>query len=541
MKKLCAVALGLAILAPTACSRSQEATPPPDQWWSDVQRLAADDMEGRGTGTDGYRKAVDYVVERFEELGLRPAGTEGFLQPVAFENRVLDEARSGLEVVRDGNTIPIPFGSHAIMTVHGRPGTLRAPMVFAGYGLTVPEYGYDDLAGLDVKGKVVVVLQGAPVSLPSTVAAHYSWHATVAENFRQRGAVGALFILNPRLEEIPWERVAGSRTQFTNAMVLADPELTSAESLQIAAYVNPAQAGVLFAGSGIGFDQVLAADSERMPLPRGNLAGVLQATTTIEASSVSSPNVLAMFPGSDPVLADEYVLLSAHLDHVGISDPVEGDRIYNGAMDNASGVATLLEVARALSAGETRPRRSILLLACAAEEQGLLGSEHFAARPTVPMRNVAATINLDMFLPIIPMRTVRGYGVGESDLAEHLSAAARDLGIEVQDDPQPERNIFIRSDQYNFIKRGVPALFLSVGFDLDSADAETMTSWFANRYHSPSDDVQQPIDLESAAAFNRLMTALTLRIADADQRPAWNVDSFFRRFADSGQTAQSAQ
>jgi Zn-dependent M28 family amino/carboxypeptidase len=318
-----------------------------------------------------------------------------------------------------------------------------------------------------------------------------------------------------------------------NFMDLADPELATAGVVQLAAIISPEHTSLLFEGSSISFDQVLAADRQDMPLPRGDLDGALEATIAIETSTVSSPNVIAVFPGSDAALGDEYVLLSAHLDHVGVGDPIDGDSIYNGTMDNASGVATLLEVARALRAGDVATRRSILLLACTGEEMGLLGSEYFAARPTVPMSNVVAAINLDMFLPIVPLRTVRGYGVGESDLAGYLEAAARDLGIEVQDDPQPERNIFIRSDQYSFIKRGVPALFLGVGYDMESADGETMTGWFARRYHAPSDDLDQPIDLESAAAFNRLMTALTLRVANADQRPAWKDDSFFRRIADT--------
>lgn len=533
MKTSCAVSLVVSLLASSACSSSPEPAPPPERWWSDVQRLAADDMEGRRTGTDGYRRAAEYVVERFEQLGLRPGGTEAFLQPVPFQARSLNEAQSTLNLVRAGRTIPLPFGSHVIMLPGGRPGTLSAPMVFAGYGLTIPEYGHDDLEGLDVDGKVVVMIDGAPASVPSTVAAHYSSGTNTLRNLRRRGAAGVLFILNPRLEEVPWERVSASRSQFINSMDLGDPELATAGAVQLAAIISPEHTALLFEGSSISFDQVLAADQQDMPLPRGDLDGALEATIAIETSTVSSPNVLAVFPGSDAALRDEYVLLSAHLDHVGVGDPIDGDRIYNGAMDNASGVATLLEVARALRAGDVAPRRSILLLACTGEEMGLLGSEYFAARPTVPMSNVVAAINLDMFLPIVPLRTVRGYGVSESDLAGHLEAAARDLGIEVQDDPQPERNIFIRSDQYSFIKRGVPALFLGVGYDMESADGETMTGWFARRYHAPSDDLEQPVDLESAAAFNRLMTALTLRVANADQRPAWNDGSFFKRITDT--------
>jgi hypothetical protein len=498
-----------------------------------VQRLAADDMQGRGTGTDGYRKAADFVAERFEELGLQPAGTEGFLQPVAFQARSLVEEKSRLELVRGGKTIPLPFGTHTIAAPMGQPGMVSAPMVFAGYGLTIPEYQHDDLASLDLAGKVLIVLQGAPPSVPSTVAAHYSSFEQRFKSVEGRGVVGAVMIFNPRLEEIPWERTAASRSQFTNSMDLADPELRLGGPIKLVGVVNPANAGVLFEGSGVSFDQVLAADMKRAPLPKVTLNGILQATTAYqEPPPVSSPNVVGVFPGRDPALRNEYVLLSAHLDHVGVGDPIDGDKIYNGAMDNASGVATLLEVARALRADPNGPRRSILLLACTGEEMGLLGSKYFAAHPTVPIGNVVADINLDMFLPIVPLRMVRGYGVGESDLAGHLAAAARDLGVAVQDDPEPERNIFIRSDQYSFIKRGVPSLFLSVGYDLKSAEAETFTKWFTSRYHAPSDDPQQPMNLESAAAFNRLMANLALRIANADRRPMWNADSFFRRFAD---------
>ncbi len=225
------------------------------------------------------------------------------------------------------------------------------------------------------------------------------------------------------------------------------------------------------------------------------------------------------------------MVLSAHLDHTGVGDPVNGDSIYNGAMDNASGVATLLDVARMLREASERPRRSILFFACTGEEMGLLGSKYFASRPTVPIGDVVANVNLDMFLPIIPLRMVRGYGVAESDLSVHLEAAAKEIGVTVQDDPEPELNIFIRSDQYSFIKQGVPALFLSIGFEPGSAESQTVTTWFRERYHAPSDDLNQPVRLDAAARFNQFMRLLAVAIANADQRPRWRDDSFFRTFA----------
>jgi Zn-dependent M28 family amino/carboxypeptidase len=200
-------------------------------------------------------------------------------------------------------------------------------------------------------------------------------------------------------------------------------------------------------------------------------------------------------------------------------------------MDNASGVATLLEVARMLRDAGERPKRSLLFLACTGEEMGLLGSKYFAGHPTVPIGKVVANVNLDMFLPIVPLRMVRGYGVNESDLAGHLEAAAKDVGVAVQDDPEPERNIFIRSDQYSFIKQGVPALFLSAGWEAGSPDDKTAIAWFSNRYHAPSDDLNQPVNLEAADRFNQLMTRLTVRVANGERAPRWKEDSFFRTFA----------
>ena len=530
----CRLLLASVVGALTVACGAQQANAPrsQDRWWGDVQHLSSDDLQGRQSGSEGHRKAVQYVVDQFRELGAEPAGTDGFLQPIQFEALKLVEERSKLEIARDGKAIPIEFGRQAILLPVGSPGEpFDAEMVFAGYGLTVPEYSYDDLAGLDVRGKVVVTLQGAPPGVPGTVAAHYSSFEEHVATLKRAGAVGSLLIFNPRLEEVPWERMAATRRQFTSVMDLADPGLrVYGNAGRIAAIVNPAHGASVLGVTPARFTEILQLDQNRKPLPKFAIPGRLHATIAMDKSTASSDNVVARMPGSDPALRSEYVLLSAHLDHVGVGDAVNGDSIYNGAMDNASGVATLLEVARKLKETGQTPRRSILLVPCTAEEVGLLGSKYFAERPTVPITSVVANINLDMFLPIIPLRIVRGYGTGESDLAAHLETAASGMGITVQDDPQPERNIFIRSDQYSFIKRGVPALFLGLGWTPDSPDDKTMAAWFQNRYHAPSDDVRQPVDLKAAADFNELMTRLTIAIANVDQKPRWRDDSFFRTF-----------
>jgi hypothetical protein len=519
-------------IAHFACSSPEKAAAPGDRWWADVKALASDGMEGRQTGSDGYRRAAQYVAEQFERLELQPAGTERYFQPVDFESRRMAEERSRLELSRDGKVVPVRFGDEAIAQPFGVSGQpFESEMVFAGYGLTIPEYKHDDFAGLNVAGKVVIFVGGAPSTVPSTVAAHYSSIEERASNFARLGAVGVIGVMNPRLEEIPWARLAAMRSQFTQMMDLADPSLKMPTSLKVAAFVSSEYAPTLMGISPARYAEILKLDAEKQPLPKFNVPGMLGSVITYAGSSSRSDNVVAVFAGSDPTLKDEYVLLSAHLDHVGVGDAVNGDSIYNGAMDNASGVATLLEVARMLRDAGERPKRSLLFLACTGEEMGLLGSKYFAGHPTVPIGKVVANINLDMFLPIVPLRLVRGYGVNESDLAGHLEAAAKDVGVAVQDDPEPERNIFIRSDQYSFIKQGVPALFLSAGWEPGSPEDKTVIAWFSSRYHAPSDDLNQPVNLEAADRFIQLMTRLTVRIANAERAPQWKEDSFFRTFA----------
>jgi Zn-dependent M28 family amino/carboxypeptidase len=241
--------------------------------------------------------------------------------------------------------------------------------------------------------------------------------------------------------------------------------------------------------------------------------------------------VVGLLRGSDATLRDEYIVLSGHLDHLGIGGAVNGDRIYNGAMDNASGIASLIETARTLAARSPRPKRSVLFVAVTAEEKGLLGSRYFASHPTVPAKSLVANINMDMFLPLFPMKAVMVFGLDESEVGAATRSVATAMGLGVQGDPEPLRNRFIRSDQYSFIRQGVPAVALKVGYAPDSADAATHAAWTKDRYHAPADDLQQPVDREAAVRFNELLVRLTGAIGDAPQRPRWNDGSFFKRFA----------
>ncbi len=502
-------------------------------WWDTVKVLADDRFEGRNTGSPGERAAQAYVVERLQALGLKPAGVRGYFQPVDLQAHQLDEVHSSLALVRGGRLEPLTLGEQAFFSTRGDLAPhVRAPLVFVGYGLQVPELRYDDLAGLDLHGRIAVVFSGSPASMPTALAAHYQSVAQRWKSLRAAGAIGLLTIPNPAAMDIPWSRMALNRTH--PSMTLAGAQFDDTPGEVFAAVFNPAEAERLFAGSGHSFAQLAALGKDRQPLPRFALPLEIEATTQVRLSAVQSNNLLAVLPGRDPQLRAEYVVLSAHLDHLGIGQPINGDAINNGAMDNASGSALLLDVARSLEREHTRLKRSVLFVWVTGEEKGLLGSRYFATRPTVPVRQMVADLNTDMFLPIVPLKVLTVYGLAESDLGDRVSTIAAGLGYRVQPDPEPLRNVFIRSDQYSFIKRGIPSLAMKVGFEPGSPEQAVFKQWLTERYHAPSDDGAQPVNLSAAAGFEEVMRALTVQIANDPQRPAWKPDSFFRRFATSG-------
>jgi hypothetical protein len=520
--------LGVA-LAPACWCYGAADGPEGRRWWSHVAFLADDALEGRDTGTPGHRKAAEYVAREFEKLGLRPAGTEGFLQPVALRSRTIDEARSGLALVRDGVEQPLALGEDAVISLRVDPApSFEAPLVFAGHGLSIPEFGHDDFKDLDARGKVVVYLRGAPPAVPGPLAAHAQSEGERSEALRRAGAIGAVAIPDPRHMDVPWERAALAR--FLPAMTLADAALDDNRGLRVGVALNPAHADKLLAGSGHTLQELLDAAHAGGPLPHFEVPAKLKGTVAVTRADVDSQNVAALLLGTDPALKDEHVVFTAHLDHLGIGKPIDGDAIYNGAMDNASGVASLLDVAAMLRESGARPRRSVLFVAVTAEEKGLLGSKYFANHPTVSGK-VVANLNSDMFLPLYPLRRLTIYGIDESDLGAEATAVAASLGIGVEPDPEPARNVFIRSDQYSFIRRGVPALTFKVAYTKGSPEEETFKLWLRDRYHAPSDDLKQPVDKGAAESFDRFMAGLLARIADRDERPRWKDSSFFKRFA----------
>jgi hypothetical protein len=499
-----------------------------DRWWAHVTFLADDALEGRDTGSTGYRKAAAYVANEFAKSGLEPAGVDGYLQPVAFRSRRIIEDKSSLALVRDGRVEPVILGDEATFSMRIDPAPqLEAPLVFAGYGLRIPEARHDDLAGLDLRGKVVLFLSGSPAGIAGPLVSHYQ--SVRWSYLKEAGAVGTISIPNPRTMDIPWERSTLSR--FLPSLTLADPSLDETAGQKLAVTVNPARAEKFFAGSGRTFKEILTLAAAGKPLPTFALPSAVRAAVTVVTEDIESPNVAAILRGTDPALRDEYVVLTAHLDHVGVSEPINGDRINNGAMDNAAGIATLLETAASLHEAKTGLRRSLVFLAVTGEEKGLLGSRYYANHPTVAATRIVANLNTDMYLPIIPLRSVIALGIDESDMAGDVRQAAASVGIEVVADPEPERNLFTRSDQYSFIKTGVPALSFKIGFVKNSPEDAVLDRWRATRYHAPSDDLSQPVDRQAAAGFNRFSLALVQAIANRPTRPAWNEKSFFKRFS----------
>ncbi len=384
MKLWKTVAFAVLVLGPqTFYSRAWAGDAPDGQrWWSHVAVLADDKLEGRNTGSAGHLKAAEYVAAEFARSGLKPAGTDGYLQPVHLISREIDESHSSLTLIKDTGPEPLTLGRDAIISLRVDPApTVEAELVFAGHGLSIPEANHDDFAGLDVRGKLVVFLAGAPPSIPGPLAAHMQSAAERAAVLKRHGAIGTVNILNPKNMDIPWERLALAR--FQPAMILADPAMDESRGLKLAVTINPEHADKVLAGSGHTFAEILELAEAGKPLPRFAIPAKLKATASVKRADVVSQNVVAMLPGNDPRLKDEYVVFSAHLDHLGIGKPIKGDSIYNGAMDNASGIAALLDVAAMLKEAGTRLRRSVLFVAVTGEEKGLLGSRFFANAPTV--------------------------------------------------------------------------------------------------------------------------------------------------------------
>ncbi|HEV2304834.1 MAG TPA: M28 family metallopeptidase [Candidatus Acidoferrales bacterium] len=523
---LCLCAAGIVAAAQAQQNDHAEGS----RWWDDVSFLASDDLQGRMTGSAGYSVAAEYVAEKFKKQGLKPAGTIGFFQGVKFKSRAIDEAYSSINLVNGNNSTPLTFGQEVILRASGDPAPrVSAGMVFVGYGMSVPAANYDDFAGLDLRGKIAVYLSGGPSTIKDPLRAHEESIGERWKAMKAAGAIGLAVILNSANQEIPWERIAANRQR--PSLELADAALRKDQGMQISLTINPKYADEFFAGSGHRIAEILAAAKANQPLPKFPLTAKIQAKIKVDEKNVDAPNVAGEIEGTDPHLKSQYVIVSAHLDHLGVGAPVNGDDIYNGAMDNAAGVAALIQIARDFHESKAKPKRSVIFLALCGEEEGELGSWYFANHPTVPQKAIVADINMDMFLPLFPLEYLQVQGLDESTLGDDIRAVGQADGVKVIEDEQPAANRFIRSDQYSFVQVGIPALAFKFGYAKGSAQEKIFNDWVHTRYHEPSDDTNQKGDHDAAGKFCHLIYMLTGRVADDAAKPAWEPTSFFRRFS----------
>ena len=506
----------------------------PEAFRAHVAFLSDDLLEGRDTGSRGHEIAARYVASQFEGLGLKPGGDNGgWYQHVTFQKTQRGATPGTLILIGPEGAKNWVHGTDVLIGINPlEPKTdVTAPLVFVGYGLSAPALGIDDYRGLDVRGKIVVTLRGYPKGLPSEIGAHLS--DAKSEAAAARGAIGVISVdtlLSAKTRS--W----ATRVRYANSpdfsWVGKDGQVhVEAPGIRATASVDDTVASLLFAGAPQTLEQIRAEADRENGRPRGfPLKARARITAETVSERVTSPNVVGVLPGSDPKLAPQVVILSAHLDHIGISKPRPGDapdrdRINNGALDNASGIATMLEVARAAATAPTRPRRTLVFLASTAEEKGLLGADYYAHNPTVPLPSIVADVDLDMPLLLYRFTDVIAFGADHSTLGKVVADAARPMGIALSPDPMPEEGIFTRSDHYRFVQQGIPAVFLATGYA--NGGEAAWGRFFANAYHQPADDMNQPIDWTAAARFAEVNYRITRALADADQPPRWYEGDYF--------------
>ncbi|HZN02389.1 MAG TPA: M28 family metallopeptidase [Candidatus Polarisedimenticolia bacterium] len=491
-------------------------------------------LEGRASDGRGYAIAASYVAAQMEALGLEPAGGPGsFLQKVPMRKAILDEAATALVLVRDGKEEPLalPDDFFAAPDRQHLKADVEAPVVFVGFGITAPELGHDDYRGVDARGKIVATVWGGPKRFEATERAHFSNNTVKQENAAAHGAVGYLAIMTPDdLERYRWEWLlpqsrAGSMAWLDERGIPND----TFPGIRAVARLNGKGAARLLRGAPKSPEEIYAAARDGVP-PVFDLPVKARLRVAARHTGFESSNVLGLLRGSDPRLKDEQVVLSAHLDHLGLCPPVEGDEVCHGAYDNASGVATLLEIARAFTAMRPAPRRSILFAIVTGEEKGLLGSDYLARHPAVP-GTVVANVNMDGAVGILyPPADIVALGIEHSTLKRPVQDAARLLGYTLSPDPMPEESIFVRSDQYSFVRQGVPSVFIVDGGKSTNPGVDGLKlirTWLTTLYHTPADNMSQPFDFTSAAKGARLNFLVTRNVAQAEARPAWNEGDFF--------------
>ena len=504
----------------------------PDAIKASMTFLADDLLEGRQPGTRGFAIASKYIETQFISLGLQPAGNQkSYIQKVPFRKGVVDEGGSSFVLTINGKKETLTWGQEFILGPYfpETESEVSAALVYIGFGVSAPELNYDDYKGQDVKGKIVVCLNGAPASFPSNERAYFSSASKLTEAIR-RGAVGVITIGPPAASRSAWD-AAVRRTKQGSFKWLnnSSKPVNANDELKASVSFNSAAAEKLFTNSGKTFQTIYqnAKDNISVSFP---LKVEAQIKVKTKHSFVEGSNLIGILPGSDPILKDEHVVYAAHLDHFGIAAPMKGDSIYNGAHDNASGVSILLGIAKAFRS-IAPPKRSIIFAVVTGEEYGLLGSDYFINNAPVNAENIVANLSIDMPFFFHPIFDIVPYGVQHSSLSREVDKATAILNLKISPDPFPEQVVFIRSDHYSFIRKGIPSLFIKSGFMTVKEDtvnrAKSYVGWRSTIYHTPQDDMTQAFNFDAATVHVKVNFLIGYFVSNATTRPKWNENDFF--------------
>lgn len=502
---------------------------------SHLHFLADDLLEGRGTGKRGHDIAALYVAGEFAKYGLKQGGDDNsYYQNIAFRESspILTSPKLSFEGGKGSFSLSSPSQFVTFADIVSSDSIANGPLVFVGYGIVSPEYNIDDFADVDVQGKIVVMLPGAPKYLPSEEGAHLSSRTLKRKTATDRGAIGVLFVFTPDFAEVvTYQQVLSYRTSSTLTWLNDSGEPGNANlALKGSAMLSQEAAAQLFDYAPTSIDtiyQQLANDE----LPKGfNIPLVATLSSQSEHTTMVSPNVVGIVEGSDPILKHEYIVYTAHLDHTGIAHSVMQDRINNGAMDNAIGSSILLETARMFANMPVAPKRSIIFVALTGEEAGLLGSQFFARFPTVAKGSIVANVNLDMPILLYDFSSIIAYGAEHSSIKAAIESAAKSANVKMIPDPYPEQNNFTRSDHYSFVEQGIPSVYLDTGttsFNPNENVDEIVGNFLANTYHKPSDDLSQNFNWKAMGRFTEINFKIGLILANDDNKPSWNEGNYF--------------
>lgn len=518
----------LLLAGPALAQQAAPLTPEQAAIKAHVQFLASDALRGREAGTRDFDVAAEYVAARMLAIGLQPGANGGWFQPVKLVT-YRPAGKAAWTLKRGGKDVPFVFGKDFVNEPIPSAPDFKAEgeVVFAGYGIVYPQGGRDDYKGIDVRGKIVAVLDGTPAGLPNEVNAHFGDDGQKARLAAARGAKAVLVLETVERAkqfglEVYAQFYAYPRTGWAGPDGVANAPSPQAP---VVGMVSLAGATKLFEGAKIRWSDVLAAQTKGGRMPTGALTGTLATASKTRLSTRDSRNVIGRIEGSDPALQAQTVVLSAHLDHVGVGEPVKSDTIYNGAMDNAIGVSMLLEIAKAIRESGKRPRRSLLFVALTAEEKGLIGSDYFAHYPTVPKGTIVADVNFDMPILTYPLVDLVVLGGERSSIGPVVAAAAKAEGLGVVPDPEPEEMFFVRSDHYSFVQAGIPAVSIETG--PGGTGGVVARKFLDEHYHKPSDQIDLPFDWNAAVKYKHVGLATVQALANGDARPSWNKGDFF--------------